>query len=67
MTNELEHKYQRLKEIVGGYTSAVVAFSGGIDSSLVAYVAGHVLGERALAVEELQHRGAEARQPHQGH
>ena len=50
MTNELEHKYQRLKEIVGGYTSAVVAFSGGIDSSLVAYVAGHVLGERALAV-----------------
>ena len=50
MTHELEHKYQRLKEIVAGYTSAIVAFSGGIDSSLVAYVAGQVLGDRALAV-----------------
>jgi uncharacterized protein len=33
-----------------GYDSAIVAFSGGIDSSLVAYVAGQVLGDKALAV-----------------
>ena len=38
------------KKIVRSYTSAIVAFSGGIDSSLVAYVAGQVLGDRALAV-----------------
>ena len=50
MTDELEQKYQRLQEIVRSYTSAIVAFSGGIDSSLVAYVAGQVLGDRALAV-----------------
>jgi uncharacterized protein len=50
MTSELDEKYQRLQQIVGSYRSAVVAFSGGIDSSLVAFVAGQVLGESALAV-----------------
>tara|TARA_B100000575_G_C22993542_1_gene572785 strand:+ start:105 stop:950 length:846 start_codon:yes stop_codon:yes gene_type:complete len=50
MTPELEQKYRALKEIMRGYGSAIVAFSGGIDSSLVAYVAGQLLGKRALAV-----------------
>ncbi|NCF43529.1 MAG: ATP-dependent sacrificial sulfur transferase LarE [Proteobacteria bacterium] len=50
MTSDLEQKYQRLQTQIGAYDSAIVAFSGGIDSSLVAYVAGQVLGERALAV-----------------
>lgn len=50
MTPELEQKYQALLQIMRGYDSAVVAFSGGIDSSLVAYVAGQVLGKKALAV-----------------
>ncbi|MBL6814427.1 MAG: ATP-dependent sacrificial sulfur transferase LarE [Pseudomonadales bacterium] len=50
MNPELEQKYRVLQEIIGGYNSAIVAFSGGIDSSLVAYVAGQVLGEKALAV-----------------
>ena len=43
-------KYQSLKRNIEAYDSVIVAFSGGIDSSLVAYVAGQVLGERALAV-----------------
>ena len=50
MTPELEQKYQALLQIMRGYDSAIVAFSGGIDSSLVTYVAGQVLGDKALAV-----------------
>ena len=50
MTPELEQKYRALQEIMRGYDSVIVAFSGGIDSSLVAYVAGQLLGKRAIAV-----------------
>lgn len=50
MNTELEQKYQQLQSIIGGYESVIVAFSGGIDSSLVAFVAGQVLGKKALAV-----------------
>lgn len=50
MTPELDQKYHALLQIMRGYDSAIVAFSGGIDSSLVAYVAGQVLGDKALAV-----------------
>lgn len=50
MDEALSLKYQSLKENIGQYGSVIVAFSGGIDSSLVAYVAGQVLGTSALAV-----------------
>ena len=50
MTPELNQKYQHLQDIISGYETVIVAFSGGIDSSLVAYVAGQVLGTKALAV-----------------
>lgn len=42
--------YAALKARIGALDGVVVAFSGGIDSSLVAYVAAEVLGARALAV-----------------
>ena len=50
MDEQISEKYLSLKSIINRYDSAVVAFSGGIDSSLVAYVAGEVLGNNALAV-----------------
>lgn len=50
MNAELSKKYQNLRELIGSYESVLIALSGGIDSSLVAFVAGQELGEKALAV-----------------
>jgi uncharacterized protein len=47
---DLENKYTRLKEAVARHGSVIVAFSGGVDSSLVAYVAAMTHGDKALAV-----------------
>jgi len=46
----LDEKLQRLKSIIRGYESAVIAFSGGVDSSLVCAVAHEVLGRQVIAV-----------------
>jgi len=43
-------RLQELERIVRGMDSVVVAFSGGVDSSVVAAVAARTLGDRALAV-----------------
>ena len=43
-------KHRRLREIVAANDSAVVAFSGGVDSSVLAKTAREELGERAVAV-----------------
>ena len=50
MDAELASKYLALQDTIRSYSRVIVAFSGGIDSSLVAFVAGQVLGENALAV-----------------
>jgi uncharacterized protein len=49
----LSTKYQRLCDLIRGLESCVVAFSGGVDSTLVMKAAHDVLGERAIAVTAL--------------
>ena len=46
----LENKHNRLRSILKEVGSAVVAFSGGLDSSLLLKVAHEVLGNRVLAL-----------------
>lgn len=46
----LTEKYQTLNIQIGEMESVLVAFSGGVDSSLVAFVAHKLLGEKMLAV-----------------
>ncbi len=46
----LDAKLQQLKSVINGCGSAVIAFSGGVDSSLVCAVAHEVLGDKAVAV-----------------
>ena len=50
MDSELARKHNVVKEQIRGYGSVIVAFSGGVDSSLVAFIANKVLGDKSLAV-----------------
>lgn len=50
MDNDLQAKYDELKECVRNLDSVAVAFSGGVDSTLLAKVAHNVLGSRMIAV-----------------
>jgi pyridinium-3,5-biscarboxylic acid mononucleotide sulfurtransferase len=45
----VSEKYEQLRELLRSYGSCLVAYSGGVDSVFLAYVARDVLGERALA------------------
>ena len=50
MNETIDAKYEALKANIVALERVLVAFSGGVDSSLVAYVAAETLGADALAV-----------------
>lgn len=50
MTPALDTRLAHLRGILGGFDSALVAFSGGVDSSFLLRVAHEVLGARCLAL-----------------
>ena len=52
-------KRDRLLALVGSYGSCAVAYSGGVDSAVVAKAAQLALGERAIAVTGLSESLAE--------
>jgi uncharacterized protein len=49
-SSALAAKARRLQEILTGYESVLIAFSGGVDSAYLAIAAADVLGPRAIAV-----------------
>jgi uncharacterized protein len=47
---EVHEREEALRRLVSTFDSAIVAFSGGVDSAYLAWVTHQVLGEKALAV-----------------
>ena len=51
MLNKIKSdKFSKLRSIIQNYGSAVVAYSGGIDSTLLSYVTHHILAQKSLMV-----------------
>ena len=52
----LTEKLERLQTIFSAMEKALIAYSGGVDSTLIAKIAYDVLGDRALAVTAVSKR-----------
>ena len=50
VSTTLDQKFTRLREILAGHESLIVAYSGGVDSAFLAWTAHQVLGSQMLAV-----------------
>jgi uncharacterized protein len=46
----MQHKERELERLLASFDSVVVAYSGGVDSAYLAYLADRTLADRALAV-----------------
>jgi uncharacterized protein len=46
----LDQKSERLRQMLAGHTRLIVAYSGGVDSAFLAWMAHQVLGDQMLAV-----------------
>ena len=55
LSEELSKKYERLKALISDLGSVAVAFSGGVDSSLLSAVCREVLKDKAVAVTGRSH------------
>lgn len=53
ISDEIRAKYENLQTILGQFQSVLVAYSGGVDSTLLLKVAAQVLGENVIAVTAL--------------
>lgn len=63
LSPELAAKHDRLLALIAGYESCAVAFSGGVDSAVVAKAAQLALGRRAVAVTGISASLAEGELP----
>ena len=50
LNKEETEKLNRLKGIIEGCKSAIIAFSGGVDSTLLAYISHHILAQKSLTI-----------------
>ena len=60
MDPALHDKHDRLRAVIAGYESALVCFSGGVDSTLLLRVAHDVLGARCVALTTVSMTMAES-------